>query len=64
MIGSKSRNNMHKHIDKRPVPIVFKVKKEGIVQKCTAYACIGVDGVIHSQLQILFKDRLDVSRLG
>ena len=55
---------MHKHIDKRPVPIVFKVKKEGIVQKCTAYACIGVDGVIHSQLQILFKDRLDVSRLG
>ena len=23
--------------------MVFKVKKEGIVQKCTAYACIGVD---------------------
>ena len=23
--------------------MVFKVKKEGIVQKCTTYACIGVD---------------------
>ena len=23
--------------------MVFKVKKDGIVQKCTAYACIGVD---------------------
>lgn len=23
--------------------VVFKVKKDGVVQKCTAYACIGVD---------------------
>ena len=23
--------------------MVFKVKKDGVIQKCTAYACIGVD---------------------
>jgi len=22
---------------------IFKIKKDGIIQKCTAYACIGID---------------------
>ena len=31
--------------------MVFKVKKDGIIQKCTAYACIGVD--LEGQKEVL-----------
>ena len=36
--------------------MVFKVKKEGIVQKCTAYACIGVD--FDGQKEVLSDNNL------